>query len=145
MRNFAFFLALALLALPWGCETTRSKPTANRPPTYGDLCPPSQDPVIQRDQMDVLGLEDGLAQAQHDLEILRIQYRERDLQDRSMKAHQKNDPAGIAKADGAIQDQEARRNHEEQWLALKRQWVEDLKAGDCLGAQNTSWQLQNLR
>ena len=62
-----------------------------------------------------------------------------------MKAHQKNDPAGIAKADGAIQDQEARRNHEEQWLALKRQWVETLKAGDCLGAQNTGWQLQNLR
>lgn len=75
------------------------------------------------------------AQAQYDLDSAKIQDRLSQILQKRTELENTHDLKGLAQLDHQLQDLERSRNKSQQRLNFKTQWIDLLRASDCLGAQ----------
>jgi hypothetical protein len=148
LKTSALFLVFILIVwLSAGCTTPRSSqhPDLYHIPSLGGLCPLSNDNDIQNAQKVVLDLEMKIAQAQYDLDSAKLQDRKNEIFLKRVPAQNKHDSKALAQLNHQLQDIERSRDISLQRLSLKAQWVDALRASDCIGAKISQDSLDHLR
>jgi len=134
MVNIGRFLAMGLLFFSVSCGTTR---------TVSKSAPPLP-PAVQQAQNEVWGLEFQLAEAQHDLTVLRINHQEADVQSRMAQAQQHNNAAQISQLSQELQQLQMRQAHEDNKMSLKRSWLSAVQSGDMDLARSPQEEINHL-